>query len=131
MPWPPETNQAGQGHLSDYKNNGKKDDHQKDRPFSIKVDPLQGSALGPFLFVLMMDTISMEFRGELPWELLLADDLVVIAERREKLHKYLLTWQKTMAKQGMKVNTDKTEIMVSSKDNREVTIVDSGNVSMK
>jgi len=41
----------------------------------------QGSALSPLLFVIAMEAISGEFRVALPWELLYADDLVVIADR--------------------------------------------------
>ena len=44
-------------------------------PFDIKVGLHQGSALSPFLFIVVMDTISKEFRGRPPWELLFADDL--------------------------------------------------------
>jgi len=40
----------------------------------------QGSALSPLLFVIANEAISREFRVALPWELLYADDLVVIAE---------------------------------------------------
>jgi len=36
--------------------------------------------LSPLLFVIVMEAISREFRVALPWELLYADDLVVIAE---------------------------------------------------
>jgi len=47
----------------------------------------QGSALSPLLFVIVMAAISREFRVALPWELLYADDLVVIAETEEDLIK--------------------------------------------
>ena len=40
----------------------------------------QGSAVSPLLFVIVMEAISREFRVGLSWELLYADDLVVIAE---------------------------------------------------
>ena len=40
----------------------------------------QGSALSPLLFVIVTEAISTEFRVALPWELLYADDLAVIAE---------------------------------------------------
>jgi len=39
-----------------------------------------GSALSPLLFVIVMETLSREFTVALLWELLYADDLVVIAE---------------------------------------------------
>jgi len=41
----------------------------------------QGSALGPLLFVMVMKLyLENSDRVALPWELLYADDLVVIAE---------------------------------------------------
>jgi len=43
----------------------------------------QGSALSPLLFVIVIEAISREFRVALPWKLLYADDLVVIAETEE------------------------------------------------
>ena len=48
--------------------------------FEVKVGMHQGSALSTLLFVIVMEAISREFRVALPWELLYADDLAVIAE---------------------------------------------------
>jgi len=42
----------------------------------------QCSALSPLLFVIVMEALSREFGVALPWELLYADDLVVIAEAK-------------------------------------------------
>ena len=52
----------------------------------------QGSRLSPLLFVIVMEAISREFRVALPWELLYADDLAVIAET-EELIKRLNEWK--------------------------------------
>ena len=49
----------------------------------------KGSALSPLLFVIVMEAISREFRVALPWELLYADDLALIAETEEQLTKRL------------------------------------------
>ena len=49
----------------------------------------QGSALSPLLFMIVMEAISREIRDALPWELLYADDLAVIAETEEELIKRL------------------------------------------
>jgi len=57
--------------------------------FEVKVGMHQGSALSPLLFMIVMEAISREFRDALPWELLYADDLAVIAETEEELIKRL------------------------------------------
>ena len=44
----------------------------------------QGSALSPFLFITIMDTLTEEVRSVIPWELIFADD-IVLAESEEKL----------------------------------------------
>ena len=55
--------------------------------FEVKVGMHQGSGLSPLLFVIVMEAISGELRVALPWELLYADDLAVIAETEEELIK--------------------------------------------
>jgi len=59
--------------------------------FVVKVVIHQSSALSPLLFVIIMEALSREFRivlpWELPWELLYADELVVIAETEHDLIK--------------------------------------------
>jgi len=54
-------------------------------------------ALSPLLFVIVIEAISTEFRVALPWELLYADDLAVIAETEEELIRSLMsgkiTWR--------------------------------------
>jgi len=40
----------------------------------------RGSALGPLLFLIVMEAMSGEFGVVLPWELLYADGLAVMAE---------------------------------------------------
>ena len=73
----------------------------------------QGSALSPLLFVIVMEAISREFRVALPWELLYADDLTVVAETEEDLITRLNEWKNNVEYRGMRVNIDKTKIMIS------------------
>jgi len=73
----------------------------------------QGSALSPLLFVMDMEALSREFTVALPWELLYADDLVVIAKTEEDLIKRLNEWKDIVEYRGMRVNTNKTMVMIS------------------
>ena len=87
-----------------------KNSHQN---FEVKVGMHQGSALSPLLFVIVMEEISREFRVALPWELLYADDLAVIAETQEELIKRLNEWKNNVESKGMRVNMNKTKVMIS------------------
>ena len=53
--------------------------------FEVKVGVHQGSVLSPLLFTIVLDALSQNFRCGLPWELLYADDLVLVAESEENL----------------------------------------------
>ena len=67
------------------------------KSFEVKVGMHQGSALSLLLFVIVMEAISREFMVTLPWELLYADDLAVIAKTEEDLIERLMngkiTWR--------------------------------------
>ena len=72
----------------------------------------QGSAL------IVMEAISREFRVALPWKLLYADDLVVIAETEEDLIKRLNNnnnsnnnneWKNNVENRGMRVSMYETD----------------------
>ena len=52
--------------------------------FNVKVGVLQGSVLSPLLFTMVLEALSWEFRSGLPWELLYANDLVIIANSLEE-----------------------------------------------
>ena len=63
--------------------------------FEVKLGMHQGSALSHLLCVTIMEALSREFRVALPWELLYADDVVVIAETEDDLIKRLNEWKIT------------------------------------
>ena len=69
--------------------------------FEVKVGVHQGSVLSPLLFIIVLEALSREFRCEVPWEDLYADDLVIIAEEYVRR---LLTWKKAMEEKGLRVN---------------------------
>ena len=81
--------------------------------FEIKVSMHQGSALSPLLFLILIEAISREFAVALPWELLYADDLVVIAETKEDLIKSLNEWKDNVENRGVRANMNKIKITIS------------------
>ena len=79
--------------------------------FPVRVGVHQGSVLSPLLFSIVLEALSAEFRTGVPWELLYADDLALIAESEEKLMDKLKIWQNGFEEKGLKVNVKKTKVM--------------------
>jgi len=71
------------------------------------------------LFVIVMEALSREFRVALPYELLSADDLIVIAETEDDLIKRLNKQNDNVENRGMRVNKNKTKVMISEEWQKE------------
>ena len=69
--------------------------------------------LRPLLFILVLEALSRGFHTDRPWELLYADDLVIIASSEQELKKRLGAWKKRMEDRGLRVSMPKTKGMVS------------------
>ncbi|XP_019258341.1 PREDICTED: uncharacterized protein LOC109236607 [Nicotiana attenuata] len=57
--------------------------------FSVVMGLHQGSALSPFLFALVMDALTHHVQGEVPWCMLLTDDIIQIDEMRSGVNERL------------------------------------------
>ena len=79
--------------------------------FEVKVGVKQGSVLNQLLFIILLEALSKEFSAGLPWELLYADDLCLIAETEEELMEKLKGWKEGLELKGLKVNISKTKVM--------------------
>src|SRR5580693_8501441 len=82
------------------------------KEFGVKVGVHQGSVLSPLLFTIVLEALSREFRGGLPFELLYADDLDLMAESKEELTEKFEVWKSEMEAKGLRVNMGKTKKMV-------------------
>ena len=81
--------------------------------FSVEVGVHQGSVLSPILFAIVMDAICEDAREGLLFEILYADDLVLMADSMEELRMKFDKWKNALEKKGLKVNLGKTKVMVS------------------
>ena len=72
--------------------------------FSVKVGVHQGSVLSPLLFTIVMEALSQDFRNGCPWELLYADDLVIMAESIDELVQRFSAWKTGLESKGLRVN---------------------------
>ena len=70
---------------------------------NASVGVYQASVLSPLLFIIVMEALSHEFRTGCPWELLHADDLVIVAESLGELKVRLKNWKDGMEEKGFKV----------------------------
>ena len=59
--------------------------------------------LSPLLFVIVMEVITKVLRVGLPWELLYADDLILMAESEVELSEKIVNWKAGMEVKGLKM----------------------------
>ena len=82
----------------------------------LSVGVHQGSTLSPLLFNLVMEEATKECTRQAPWSMLYADDLVLTAETWEEVVEEFKRWKMALERRGMKVNMNKTKIMVTGKE---------------
>src|SRR5580693_5950335 len=80
------------------------------KEFGVKVGVHQGSVLSPLLFTIVLEALSRDFRGGLPFELLYADDLGLMSESKEELTERFEVWKSEMEAKGLRVNIGKTKM---------------------
>ena len=71
----------------------------------MNVGVHQGSVLSPLLFIIVLEALSRDFRTGVPWELLYADDLALIAESLEECIAKFEAWKSGMESKGRRVNS--------------------------
>jgi hypothetical protein len=64
--------------------------------YPIKIGLLQGSALSPYLFVLVIDEVTRDIQGDFPWCMLFADDVVLVNDSRTGVNRKLELWRQTL-----------------------------------
>ena len=75
-----------------------------------------GSDLSPLLFILGLEALSWVFHTSVPWELLYADNLVLIVDTQEEFICKFKVWRAGMETKMLHVNMKKTKFLVSNDD---------------
>ena len=79
--------------------------------FNVEVGLHQGSALSPYLFLILMDVLTERVMKEAPESMLFADDIVLCGDKDVDMTEYLETWRKALEERGMRVSRPKTQFM--------------------
>ena len=82
--------------------------------FGVNVGVHQGSVLSPLLFIIVMEAVTHTVREGLPWEMLYADDLVLVGKCEEELKEKLRKWNECLKDIGLKINEEKIKVMCES-----------------
>ncbi|KAE8658174.1 Zinc finger CCCH domain-containing protein 64 [Hibiscus syriacus] len=82
--------------------------------FPVEIGLHQGSALSPYIFALIMDDIYCATPDGVPWFMLFADDIVLVAESKTELNSRLSTWKTALEEKGLRINIEKTEYLCSN-----------------
>ncbi|KAE8672387.1 hypothetical protein F3Y22_tig00111842pilonHSYRG00069 [Hibiscus syriacus] len=82
--------------------------------FPVEIELLQGSALRPYIFALIMDDIYCATPDGVLWCMLFTDDIVLVAETKTELNSRLATWKTALEEKGLGINIEKTEYLCSN-----------------
>ena len=91
---------------------------------AVKIDVglHQGSALSPFLFILIMDTITEDIEEKPPWAMLFADDLVLCGKESQEVEVRLAQWREHLEGAGLKLSRAKTEYLPPGGAHRKIKL---------
>ncbi|XP_063375027.1 uncharacterized protein LOC134662685 [Cydia amplana] len=79
--------------------------------FDVKVGVHQGSALSPLIFNLVMNYLTADIQKKPPWNILYADDIVLVSKDPKELESTLEQWREALENAGLKISRNKTEYM--------------------
>ncbi|EYB84628.1 hypothetical protein Y032_0401g774 [Ancylostoma ceylanicum] len=81
--------------------------------FPVTVCVHQGSALSPFLLILVMDAINRDLQDPTLWKLLYADDVMIASLDKCELERLTQAWSDRLAQFGFCVYVAKTKYLTN------------------
>ena len=72
--------------------------------FNVDVGLDQGSALIPYLFLILMDVLTEGVSEEVPESMMFVDDIVLCGGREVDMTDYLDTWRQSLEERAMRVS---------------------------
>ncbi|GKD69888.1 retrovirus-related pol polyprotein LINE-1, partial [Tanacetum coccineum] len=88
--------------------------------FQVEVGLHQDSAISLYCFTLIMDELSRGIQESIPWCMIFADDIVLIAESAEGLNNRIEKWREAQEENGLRVSKEKTKYIRCDFDRYEV-----------
>nr|XP_017225421.1 PREDICTED: uncharacterized protein LOC108201646 [Daucus carota subsp. sativus] len=82
--------------------------------FPVEAGLHQGSVLSPLLFIMILDVITRDIQAPIPWCILFADDIVLIAESRNDVNINLERWRTSLEGYGLRLSRSKTEYLCAN-----------------
>ncbi|XP_039287339.1 uncharacterized protein LOC120352006 [Nilaparvata lugens] len=79
--------------------------------FSVEVGVHQGSALSPLLFNLVMNYLTAELQLAPPWDIIYADDIVLIRKTPDEMQQALDMWRVKLEGAGLRISREKSVYM--------------------
>ncbi|GJR13692.1 retrovirus-related pol polyprotein LINE-1 [Tanacetum coccineum] len=79
--------------------------------FPLEVGLHQSPTISPYLFALILDELSRGIQENIPWCMIFADDIVLIAESAKGLNSRLEIWREALEDNGLRVSREKTEYL--------------------
>jgi hypothetical protein len=79
--------------------------------FLINIGLHQWLVLNPYLFALVMDEVTRDIQGSIPWCMLFTDDVVLMDESRTGVDQKLELWRQTLEAKIFRLSRSKTEYM--------------------
>ncbi|XP_076889589.1 uncharacterized protein LOC143540366 [Bidens hawaiensis] len=80
--------------------------------FPVEIGLHQSSTLSSFLFVVViLDELSKSIQEIIPWCMIFADDIVLVAESKQDLNRRLEEWRVALERKGLRISRSKTEYL--------------------